>query len=217
MVASKSLKPSGIPWVGDIPDHWEVSPLGSVLLESKVKNTGMVETNLLSLSYGRIIRKDIESSEGLTPESYATYQIVERDYLVFRLTDLQNDQRSLRTARVLERGIITSAYASARPVGIESRYADYLLRAYDIAKVFYGLGGGVRQSLTFGDIARIPMVIPPVSEQLAIADFLDRENAQIEEVIQEQQRLTDLLRERRAALISGTVVGRVLAKGADFE
>ncbi|MFH8473172.1 restriction endonuclease subunit S [Streptomyces sp. NPDC018000] len=172
----------------------------SVLHESKVKNVGLTESNLLSLSFGRIIRKDIDAVGGLLPESFETYQIVEPNHLVFRFTDLQNDQRSLRSARVTERGIITSAYVSARPSGIDPRYAEHLMRSYDLTKVFYGLGGGVRQSLKFSDVARLPVVLPPAEEQRAIADYLDRETACIDTLIEEQQRLIDMLRERRFAL-----------------
>ncbi|MBY0290782.1 MAG: hypothetical protein K2X52_27120 [Mycobacteriaceae bacterium] len=195
-----SYAPSSAPWVGNIPDHWSIAPLGAVLIESKVKNTGLSETNLLSLSYGRIVPRNINSNEGLLPESFETYQIVEPDQIVFRFTDLQNDQRSLRSARVTERGIVTSAYSSARPVGIHARYAEYLMRAYDTSKVFYGLGGGVRQSLKFADVTRIPVLRPPLDEQQAIADYLDREAARIDTLISEQQRLIQMLRERRAAI-----------------
>ncbi|MFJ1644242.1 restriction endonuclease subunit S [Streptomyces sp. NPDC088258] len=172
----------------------------SVLHESKVKNLGLTENNLLSLSFGRIIRKNIDAVGGLLPESFETYQIVERNHVVFRFTDLQNDQRSLRSARVTERGIITSAYVSARPTGIDARYAEHLMRSYDLTKVFYGLGGGVRQSLKFSDIARLPVILPPAEEQRAIADYLDRETARIDTLIKEQQRLIEMLRERRFAL-----------------
>ncbi|MFE3141805.1 restriction endonuclease subunit S [Streptomyces scopuliridis] len=172
----------------------------SVLHESKVKNVGLTESNLLSLSFGRIIRKDIDAIGGLLPESFETYQIVEPNHLVFRFTDLQNDQRSLRSARVTERGIITSAYVSARPTGIDARYAEHLMRSYDVTKVFYGLGGGVRQTLKFSDVARLPVILPPAEEQRAIADYLDRETACIDTLIEEQRRLIEMLRERRFAL-----------------
>jgi type I restriction enzyme S subunit len=196
---------SGIPWVGRIPKGWDTVPLMTVLQESKVKNVGLTESNLLSLSFGRIIRKDIDAIGGLLPESFETYQIVEPNNLVFRFTDLQNDQRSLRSARVTERGIITSAYLSARPTGIDARYAEHLMRSYDVTKVFYGLGGGVRQSLKFSDVARLPVILPSVEEQHAIADYLDRETSRIDTLIEEQQQLIEMLRERRAAAIASAL------------
>ena len=70
----------------------------------------MVEDNLLSLSYGKVIDKDINTTDGLLPASFEGYQIVEPGNIILRLTDLQNDHKSLRTGLVTRRGIITSAY-----------------------------------------------------------------------------------------------------------
>ena len=150
-------KATDIPWIGSLPVDWTTKPLFAVMRAARRSNAGMIEDNLLSLSYGRVVRRDIDSLDGLLPDSFETYQIVEPNDIVFRFTDLQNDQRSLRSARVTERGIITSAYTAATPVGIDQRYAAYLMRAYDTSKVFYGLGGGVRQSLNFADVRRSPL------------------------------------------------------------
>lgn len=130
------------PWQWRLPDGWTTKPLFSVGRETKVKNVGLREQNLLSLSYGRIVAKDINTSEGLLPESFETYQIVSVGDIVFRFTDLQNDKRSLRSARVDQRGIITSAYMAFTPTKVSSRFFEYLMRAYDVSKVFYGMGGG---------------------------------------------------------------------------
>lgn len=170
--------------------------------ESTTKNSQGSEQNLLSLSFGRIVRKDINTADGLLPASFETYQIVEPDDVVFRFTDLQNDKRSLRSARVVERGIITSAYLAFTPTGIDPRFFEYLMRGYDVSKVFYGMGGGLRQSLKYDDVRRMPVLVPPLSEQHAITDYLDRETAQIDELIEKQTTLIDRLQERRYALIS---------------
>ncbi|WP_235816462.1 restriction endonuclease subunit S [Bacillus massilinigeriensis] len=104
------MKDSGVEWIGEIPEHWEVKPLYSLYKENKLKNKRNVITNVLSLSYGKIKRRDVESNYGLLPDSFETYQIIQKDDIVLRLTDLQNDKRSLRVGLVNEEGIITSAY-----------------------------------------------------------------------------------------------------------
>ncbi len=174
-----AYKDSGVEWVGEVPTDWDIVPLFSVAEECDRPNVGMVENNLLSLSYGAIVRKDINENDGLLPASFETYQIVESQDIVWRLTDLQNDKRSLRTAAVTERGIITSAYLATRPHGIRSDYLHYLLRAYDQQKVFYSMGGGLRQSMKFSDVKWLPLMLPPPAEQAAIAAFLDRETGKI--------------------------------------
>ena len=205
MSASRAMRDSTLDWLGLIPEAWELKPFFTVCSELNNKNKGMKESNLLSLSYGNIVLKDIDSNEGLLPESFEGYQIVEPDDLVFRFTDLQNDQRSLRSAISQHNGIITSAYLAVRPVDAIPRYLAYLMRAYDQLKVFYSMGGGLRQAMNFQDLKRLPLPIPPLDEQQVIVDFLDRETAQIDALIEKQKQLIATLGERRQSVISNAV------------
>ncbi len=197
---------AGIEWLEEIPSHWDVSPLFLVSKENDARNHQQVESNVLSLSYGRIVRRDVSLHHGLLPESFETYQVLQPGDIVLRLTDLQNDKRSLRVGLVPEPGIITSAYVglSLRD-SLESRFAYYLLHSYDVTKVFYRLGGGVRQTMKFADLRRLPIVLPPAQEQHAIADFLDRETAKIDGLVASKERLIELLQEKRTALITSAV------------
>ena len=153
--------------------EWNLVPLAHVCTEVKKRNSALLEDNLLSLSYGKIIRKDIAGTDGLLPESFDGYNIVEPGDVVLRLTDLQNDKRSLRTGLVRERGIITSAYTSIRPHGVDPRWLAYTLHSYDIQKVFYALGSGLRQSMKFDDLKLLAIAVPPLKVQRRIADYLD--------------------------------------------
>lgn len=201
------MRDSTLGWLGLIPEAWELKPFFTVCSELNNKNKGMKESNLLSLSYGNIVLKDIDSNEGLLPESFEGYQIVEPDDLVFRFTDLQNDQRSLRSAISQHSGIITSAYLAVRPVDAIPKFLAYLMRAYDQLKVFYSMGGGLRQAMNFQDVKRLPLPIPPLDEQQVIVDFLDRETAQIDELITKQQQLVQALKEKIQAQIKHAVTG----------
>ncbi len=198
-------KDSGVEWLGEVPEHWRVMPFFTQAQERKEPNKGMLENNLLSLSYGSIVPKDINTDEGLLPESFESYQIVHPDDIVFRLTDLQNDKRSLRSAICKELGIITSAYLVVRTQGLDSNYLNYLMRSYDVMKVFYSMGGGMRQSIKFDNIKRLPLVVPITLEQFAITSFLDQETSRIDTLISEKERLISLLQEYRQALISHAV------------
>lgn len=204
-------------WHGTLPPDWLERPLYAVATERRIGNKGLRETNLLSLSYGRIVRKDIKSSEGLLPASFETYQIVEPGDVVLRLTDLQNDQRSLRSGLVAEKGIITSAYLALRVRGAEPRFIAYQLRAIDSMKIFYSMGGGLRQSIGYDDLKRLPLALPPIEEQRAIADYLDRETAQIDAFIAKNEELIDLLVERRAAVVTALIVGGLNPKAVTVD
>ena len=97
------MKNSGTDWIGQIPEHWKIYPLFYLFEQNKDKNNGMKNSNLLSLSYGSIVRKDIDTTFGLLA-SFEGYQVVDNVYIILRLTDLQNDKRSLRTGLVREKG-----------------------------------------------------------------------------------------------------------------
>lgn len=201
------MKESGIDWIGQIPEEWEVAKVNHIFEEHKQKNRGNKEKNLLSLSYGRIIRKSIDSSFGLLPESFDTYNIIQRGDIVLRLTDLQNDKRSLRVGLARENGIITSAYLTLRLKNLESNdsYMYYLLHTYDICKVFYNFGGGVRQGGTWSDIYKMELLIPPCNEQQKIADFLDKKTAQLDKAKALLEEQIQKLKDYRTSLIYETV------------
>ena len=172
------------------------------------KNKGMIEENLLSLSYGHIVKKDIGTTDGLLPEGFETYQIVDPGNIIMRLTDVQNDKRSLRQGLVRQRGIITSAYDALEVNELqEPRYWAYTLLALDLAKYYYSLGGGVRQSIKFADFSHEWITYPDLPTQRVIADFLDRETARIDQLIEKKQRMVEVLGEKRAATITRSVCG----------
>ena len=178
------MKNSGIEWVGDIPDNWVIHPLYCFFDERVNKNILGNEQNLLSLSYGKIKRKDINSSEGLLPNNYNSYNIVDKSDIVIRPTDLQNDKRSLRTGLVEERGIITSAYIALKPKkSTFSKFFHHVLHIYDVEKVFYNMGNGVRQGLNYDEFSKLLMIVPPIDEQERIAEFLDKKCGEIDGLI----------------------------------
>lgn len=178
------MKDSGVKWIGDMPASWGLRRSGQLAEQIKQPNDGLVEMNLLSLSYGRIKRRDINSSEGLIPASYETYNIVEPDDIVLRFTDLQNDQKSLRVGLVLERGIITSAYTTIRPHDPgTARFLYYALHAYDLKKGFYGMGAGVRQGLKWQEAKYILLPWPDATTRARIADYLDAKCTEVDTAI----------------------------------
>lgn len=200
------MKNSGIAWVGCIPSHWNVHPVYSYFGERRNKNRLGQENNLLSLSYGKIVRKDINTSDGLLPESFNTYNIVEAGDIIIRPTDLQNDKRSLRTGLVRERGIITSAYIDLMPIKeIDSRFFNYQLHAYDVIKVFYNMGNGVRQGLNYSEFSRLLVFEPPIDEQSKIADFLDVKCAEVDALVVDIQAQIDTLEKYKRSVITEAV------------
>lgn len=209
----RKMKNSDIKWVGEIPANWATHPMYYYFNQRRHKNYLGTETNLLSLSYGRIVRKDINSLDGLVPESYNTYNIIEENDIVFRLTDLQNDKNSLRTGIAKNRGIITSAYVTIQPIKlINASYFHYLLHSYDINKVFYNMGNGVRQGLNFDELSKLMLVEPPIEEQNAIVDYLNKRCSEIDGIIADIHKQIAALEEYKRSVITEAVT-----KGLDSD
>ena len=209
LTSDVEMKDSGIQWVGEIPAHWLVHPVYSYYGERKNKNRLGKEDNLLSLSYGRVIRKDINTNDGLLPESFNTYNIVEAGDIIIRPTDLQNDKRSLRTGLVKEHGIITSAYIDLCPLKqVDSRYFHFLLHAYDVMKVFYNMGNGVRQGLNYSEFSRLMVFEPPYDEQVAMADYLETMVTEVDTIIEQKKEQMSVLDAYKRSLIFEYVTGK---------
>jgi type I restriction enzyme, S subunit len=199
-------KESGLPWLGKLPQHWQTGPGFAAFREKHIRNNGMQEKRVLSLSYGRIVVKPSDKLHGLVPESFETYQIVEPGDIVIRSTDLQNDWNSLRVGFVKDRGIITSAYMCLKTTGkLIPEYGYLALHAFDLMKVFYGMGSGLRQNLDFSDFKRMLIFTPPLDDQAAIVKFLDHATCRINGAIRAKQKVIALLNEQKQVIIHRAV------------
>ncbi|MHC6647649.1 restriction endonuclease subunit S [Alteromonas sp. HB246098] len=202
----ESYKNSGVEWLGEIPSEWNLTPGLNAYSENKRDNKGMKEDRVLSLSYGKIIVKPKEKLVGLVPESFETYQIVEPGDLIIRCMDLQNDKTSLRTGLAENHGIITSAYLNLKiNERFDSKFLYYYLHSLDTTKVLYKFGTGLRQNLSFQDFYRLPVFDIPKDLQTAIANFLDKKTAQIDEAIAIKEKQIELLKERKQIIIQQAV------------
>ena len=205
----REMKDSGVEWIGKIPIDWDVNVMFQIFKQVKNKNEGLIENNLLSLSYGKIKRKNIDTVGGLLPESFDGYNIIEKDDIVIRLTDLQNDHKSLRVGLSPERGIVTSAYVTVRNYSHNlAEYLYYYLHSYDVAKGFYGMGAGVRQGLNWDGLKNLQIIIPTLSEQQEICDYLDRKCAEIDTLISKKEQLITELEAYKKSLIYEYVTGK---------
>lgn len=203
------MKDSGIEWIGKIPCQWTINIIFQLFNQVKNKNKNMIESNLLSLSYGKIVRKNIDSTYGLLPENFEGYNIIEKNDIVLRLTDLQNDHKSLRVGLSKERGIITSAYTSLRLKNANSpEYLYYYLHVFDISKGFYGMGDGVRQGLNWDELKQLKVCLPPINEQTEIVSFLHSTISQYDKLINEKETIVLELEEYKKSLIYEYVTGK---------
>lgn len=207
---SVQMKDSGVDWIGVIPEHWSIEPGFTIFSESKESNKGMLETQVLSLSYGNIIIKPEEKLTGLVPDSFETYQVIRPGDIIIRCTDLQNDKTSLRTGIAKTKGIITSAYLNLR-IKNQSipEYIHLLLHVLDITKAIYKFGSGLRQNLSFTDFKHMQILQPPISEQKNIVEHILKQESQIINTIQLLRSQIEKLKEYKITLINNAVTGKI--------
>ena len=205
-----AYKDSGVPWLGDAPQHWEVRRGKWLFRHRKLLNSDRADSNVLSLTLRGVVNNDPDNPEGLVPKDYATYQLFRKGDLVFKLIDLEN-LRTSRVGLVHEDGIMSSAYVRLTPqkvVDIRFFFQQY----FDLYQrgIYNQLGAGVRSTLGPTDLLDLSVVVPPLPEQTAIVRFLDHMDRRIRKYIGAKQKLIKLLEEQKQAIIH-----RAVTRGLD--
>lgn len=198
-------------WIGAIPTGWSVEPVGRWFRERKVT---VSDTDFAPLSV---------TMQGIVPqlENVAKTDNNANRKLV-RKGDFAINSRSDRkgSAGVSDHdGSVSAITTVLEPRGLDPRFTHQLLRIHPFQEEFYRWGHGIVDDLwstKWSDMKSIKIPIPPLQEQRAIADFLDRETARIDAFIAKNEELITLLTERRAALTTH-VVTKGLNPGADMK
>lgn len=202
--------------------NWSVVALDKVTTARNASNALVNNRNLLSLSYGKIVNKDIDSNKGLLPSSFSTYQIIEPNTIVFRGTDLQNDKRSLRVAISKQKGIISPAYVTM-DVTDENILPYYLYLAmhwHDVSKKsYYKMGDGLRQTLPYSVLKELEIPFPNKSEQQGIIAYFQKFDANLQASAKKVESLKKL---KSASLVAmfpqqGKTTPKVRFKGFEGE
>lgn len=198
--AYPEYKDSGVEWLGVIPSHWDMVRFKYRLAEKKKTPNPQLEAG--AISFGRVLYK---SSENLAPETKASYQEVLAGEFLINPLNMNYDLLSLRTALSDIDVVVSTGYIVARSdKQLVKRYVRWLLYQFDVAHM-KTLGSGVRQTINFMDIGNSFFYEPTRLEQEKIANFLDHETAKIDTLIDKQQQLIQLLKEKRQAVISHAV------------
>lgn len=204
------MKDSGIPWIGEIPEHWEVKRWGNAFKENKDINSNLENTTAFQFNYGSLVRKKREYKEEEDAETYAKYTILKPKDIVINGLNLNYDFVSQRVAISDDNGIITSAYISMHPRdNVEAQYFCYLFKTMDAMKLFHGMGTGIRLTLSFAELKKQYIPIPPLSEQQAIVAYIDEKLQKIDQYMTDLQREIDYLKEFKQRLISDAVTGQL--------
>ncbi|EPP4108476.1 restriction endonuclease subunit S [Ectopseudomonas oleovorans] len=205
--AYPEYKDSGVVWLGGIPAHWNIKKFRYVFEESPEKITDEVVGDMLSVSGYRGIEVKQYDDEGRrrTDEELFGYRVVRPGQLVVNTMWL--NYAGLGVSE--HEGHVSPAYRSYWiDPAMDKRFIHHLMRSGTYVQGYTRLLTGIRpNSLQMGrdDLMVFPVLLPTKSEQTQIARFLDHETARIDALIEEQQRLIELLKEKRQAVISHAV------------
>lgn len=198
----EKYKEVGLPWLKEVPEGWEVGKNRNIFRYKKEINKNGKEKNVLSLTLRGVINNDIENPIGLSPKDYATYQLFEKNDLVFKLIDL-NNVRTSRVGVVHESGIMSSAYIRLcikNKIGYHKYFYYWFFKLY-IEEVFNKLGNGVRETIGKDELLNMTLPIPPLHEQEQIANFLDWKISEIDRLIELEQKKIDEIKFLKTKII----------------
>src|SRR5690606_30511528 len=196
----EAYKYSGIEWIGDIPEGWEVVRFKRLFREKKkVTNASL---NSGSISFGEVVYKD---DEKITEATKQSYQVLSEGEFLLNPLNMNYDLKSLRIGLSTINVVVSSGYIILQSKkGLNKNYYRWLLRMYDIV-FMKTLGAGVRQTINYNDLADSRLIVPSFDEQQTIAQFLDDKTAKIDQTIGIRQKEIELLKERRQILIQQAV------------
>lgn len=184
---ARKMKDSGIEWIGEIPEGWEVAPVRSCFDEVRTKNTDGQEQNALQFKSGNIISKANFNAniDDYVADTITNYTVVLPDTVMINGLNLNYDFKSLRVALVKEKGVITSAYLAIFPdrKKIFPQYATYLFKGYETKMAFHNMGAGIRKTLGYKEFKNQPLLLPSKEEQNKISAYLDSKCSHIDTML----------------------------------
>lgn len=179
------MKDSGVEWIGEIPEEWEIVP-ARYFFKANKKIVGRKENEYerLSLTMKGVLKKSKYNSEGLQPSNFNSYQILTKNQIVFKLIDLQNVSTS-RVGISPYKGIVSPAYIiiDRKDTKTNNRFYYYWYMSMYLNKVFNLLGdAGVRSNINATELLELKVPRTSFREQNIISNFLDKKTEQIENI-----------------------------------
>lgn len=204
---ASEMKDSGIEWVGKIPNNWKVVKNNRLFRITKtLVDEAWETTQLLSLTKGGIIEKNINDGGGKQPESFSTYQFVKKDDIVLCLFDI--DVSAVFSDRSSFDGMISPAYRVMKcEKNILPVYAKWWFDAVNVGRYYLIYTKSLRKTIDSEGFGNILTAVPPLVEQQAIADYLDNRCSKIDEIIAEATTSIEEYKELKQAVIDEALAG----------
>ena len=201
---ARKMKDSGIEWIGEIPEGWEVLAHKYIMHKEKSICEHYCGEDVISLTLNGVVKRDLENPSGKMPTTFDGYQFVDPNDLLLCLFDIDVTPRCV--GLVKDYGVTSPAYSRFKiHSGFCNAYYNYLLRFIDDEKVFVHLSKNLRGSLTESDFGAIKTIVPPKAEQQRIADYLDNRTFEIDILLSKARSSIEEYKKLKQAVITQAV------------
>lgn len=201
---ARKMKDSGIEWIGEIPEGWEVLAHKYIMHKEKSICEHYSGEDVISLTLNGVVKRDLENPSGKMPTTFDGYQFVDPNDLLLCLFDIDVTPRCV--GLVKDYGVTSPAYSRFKiHSGFCNAYYNYLLRFIDDEKVFVHLSKNLRSSLTESDFGAIKTIVPPKAEQQRIADYLDNRTFEIDTLLSKARSSIEEYKKLKQAVITQAV------------
>lgn len=201
---ARKMKDSGIEWIGEIPEGWEVLAHKYIMHKEKSICEHYSGEDVISLTLNGVVKRDLENPFGKMPTTFDGYQFVDPNDLLLCLFDIDVTPRCV--GLVKDYGVTSPAYSRFKiHSGFCNAYYNYLLRFIDDEKVFVHLSKNLRSSLTESDFGAIKTIVPPKAEQQRIADYLDNRTFEIDTLLSKARSSIEEYKKLKQAVITQAV------------
>ena len=202
------LKNSSIEWIGDIPEHWGLIKNRYIFNKRKeIVGSKWEETQLLSLTKKGVVRKDIGEGGGKQPTSFSTYQLLEKGDIIMCLFDL--DVSAVFSGLSTLNGMISPAYKRYKcNDGYFNGYYKYYFDAVFMGRHYKLYSKNLRYTVDDEIFDSIFSIVPPIEEQMLIAEFLDKKCSEIDGLIMKKEEQLGILDSYKKSLIYEYVTGK---------
>ena len=204
------MKATNIPWLPEIPEHWNEKRLAALFTGDIDTNKDFLYKRAFKFNYGSLVPKNEIGDSEEYREVYVKYSIVKAGDILVNGLNLNYDFISQRVACAPSDGIITSAYVVCRPrPSVNYDYYTYLFKAMDSTKLFHGMGTGIRLTLSFKELKKQMLPVPPVEEQKQIVSYITAKTSKIDALTSKLQQEIEAIKVYKQRLISDVVTGQI--------
>lgn len=204
------FKPTNIPWLPEIPEHWEEKRLSTQFTGDVQVNKDFTVKHAFKFNYGELVPKNEVGAPEEYRDVYVRYSLIKEGDVLINGLNLNYDFVSQRVACAPADGIITSAYVVCRPrKNVNYNYYTLLFKAMDSMKLFHGMGSGIRLTLSFKELKKQLLPVPPIEEQHAIVSYITERTAKIDSLIEKLNKEIECIKEYKQRLISDVVIGQI--------